>query len=391
MNYDFDQVIERRSSDSIKWNAYPEDVLPMWVADTDFRSPEPVIRRLRERVEHGIFGYPTSLGGRAGEVSPLVQAIQERLLKLYNWQVAAEAIVLVPGVVTAFNLACHALAGRGAGVLVQTPVYPPIISIGKETGVLQQEMLLERAPDGHYTVDLQRFEAAITPETRAFLLCNPHNPVGRVFTPDELRGMAEICLKHNLAIISDEIHCDLVYPGHPHTPIASLDPEIARRTLTLMAPSKTYNLAGLECSFAIIPDAEMRRRYMGARQGILGWVNLAGTTAAEAAYQEGQEWLDQMLVYLQANRDALVDFVDRRLPGVQMCAPQGTYLAWLDCRAANLPGSPYKFFLENAKVALNDGATFGSGGEGFVRLNFGCPRSVLMEGLERIERALAAQ
>jgi cysteine-S-conjugate beta-lyase len=387
MIYDFDQIIDRRASESIKWHAYAEDVLPMWVADMDFVSPEPVIRRLKERVEHGVFGYPRELGTH--QLSPLREAIMERLEGLYGWKVLPEAILLVPGVVTAFNLACHALAGTQGGVLVQTPVYPPIVSVGKETGVTQQEMALYRQPDGTYTVDWERFEAAITPQTRMFLLCNPHNPIGKVFTPSELQRMAEICLRHGVGICSDEIHCDLIYSGHKHTPIASLDPEIANHTITLMAPSKTFNMAGLECSFAVIPDAGLRKQFLAARGGIVPWVNLMGLTAAEAAYQEGNEWLDQMIHYLEDNRDFLVETVHNNLPGVSMGIPQGTYLAWLDCRKAGIEGNPHKFFLEKARVALNDGCTFGNGGDGFVRLNFGCPRTLLKKGLERMEAALA--
>jgi len=200
--------------------------------------------------------------------------------------------------------------------------------------------------------------------------------------------MAEICLRHGVTICSDEIHADLIFSGHKHTPIASLDPEIARNTITLMAPSKTFNLAGLESSFAIIQNPELRKRVLSARRGLMAWVNLMGQEATLAAYQEGEEWLDQLLIYLEANRDMLVDFVRNCLPGVHMGIPQGTYLAWLDCREANLPENPYKFFLENAKVALNDGETFGNGGKGFVRLNFGCPRALLQEGLARLETAL---
>ncbi len=386
MIYDFDQIIDRRASDSIKWNAYPSDVLPLWVADMDFVSPEPVVRRLRQRVEQGVFGYP---GEPHGQVSPLRQAILERLERQYGWRVEPEAIIPIPGVVTGFNLACHALAGPQGGVLIQTPVYMPIAAVGKETGVLQQEMELDRQPDGSYIIDWERFEAAITPQTRMFLLCNPHNPVGRVFRPDELSRMAEICLRHNVTICSDEIHCDLIFSGQRHTPIAALDPQIAQHSLTLMAPSKTYNIAGLECSFAVIPNPELRQQYQAGRGGIVPWVNLMGQVAAEAAYREGDEWLAQALAYLQANRDYLAEFVRQHMPGVQMGIPEGTYLAWLDCRQAGLPGNPYQFFLEKAKVALNDGATFGKGGQGFVRLNFGCPRATLQEALERMAQALA--
>jgi cystathionine beta-lyase len=250
-------------------------------------------------------------------------------------------------------------------------------------------MELTRQSDGRYEIDFDLFEAAISDRTRIFILCNPHNPVGRVFTQVELERMAEICLRHDVWICADEIHCDLVFPDHPHVPIATLAPEIAQRTITLMAPSKTYNTAGLKCSVAIIENAELRKEFLAAQRGLVPWVNLLGQVAALAAYRHGREWLQQVLDYLASNRDFVMDYVNQRLPGLHMAQPEGTYLAWLDCRAAALPDSPHKFFLEEAKVAMNDGAVFGRGGEGFVRLNFGCPRATLQDALARMERALA--
>jgi len=389
MQYNFDERIDRISTESEKWRVYNPDVLPLWVADMDFISPAPVVQALQRRVAHGVFGYPVGGENKLQEVSPLKKAILERLERLYAWKVAPEAVAMIPGVVTGFNLAAHAFGRPDGGVLVQTPVYPPFLRIAKNAGILHQENLLLRQADGTYEVDFDAFEAAITPQTRMFVLCNPHNPVGRVFHSNELARMAEICLRHNLTIVSDEIHCDLVYAPHHHTPIASIDPEIARHTLTLMAPSKTFNIAGLDCSFVIIEDDTLRRQYLGARQGLVGSVNLLGQVAAEAAYTGGQDWLDQLLVYLQSNRDYLLQYFRDHLPGIRMAEPEGTYLAWLDCRSLNLPEGPHKFFLNQAKVALNDGKTFGTGGDGFVRLNFGCPRSMLSEALERMKEALA--
>ena len=253
MHYDFDQPVDRTASDSAKWHHYDEDVLPMWVADMDFRSPEPVIQALHERVEHGIFGY-------GFEPPALRTAVVERLKRLYGWSVAPEAIVFMPGVVSAFNLACRAMTRPGEGVLVQTPVYPPILTAPGNQGLVREEMALTQQADGSYTIDMDAFEQAISGRTRVFLLCNPHNPVGRVFRRDELEGMAEICLRHRIMICSDEIHCDLLFPGHRHTPIASLDPAIADQTVTLMAPSKTYNIAGLDCSVAVVENADIQAR-----------------------------------------------------------------------------------------------------------------------------------
>ena len=327
MAYDFDEIIDRAESDCIKWRHYNRDALPMWVADMDFRSPEPVIRALRERVEHGIFGY-------AEEPCELRDLIVERLERTYGWRVAPEAVVFLPGVVNGFNLACAAYTAPGDGLVIQTPVYPPILHAHLHHRLVRQANELVQGADGRYAIDLDAFEASLDERSRLFLLCNPHNPVGRVFTPAELEAMAEICLRHNVLICSDEIHCDLVFSGHPHTPIASLDPAIAARTITLMAPSKTYNIAGLNCCFAVVEDAALRRQLQVGRMGMVGEVNLLGFTAAIAAYRDGQEWLDELLVYLEGNRDLLVDYVNKRLPGVHTFRP-GRHLPGL----ARLPAS----------------------------------------------------
>lgn len=383
MNTDFDFLPDRLSTESEKWHRYGADVLPMWVADMDFLSPAPVIEALRRRVEHGVFGYPM-------EMPELIATVVERLHRLYHWNVQPEEIVLLPGVVTGFNLALHALGRPGEGALIQTPVYPPFLSAPTNAGMLRQDAELTHRPDGSYEIDFDKFEAAITPDTRVFILCNPHNPVGRVFTPAELSRMAEICLRHNIWICSDEIHCDLLFSGYRHTPIATLDPQIAHKTITLIAPSKTFNIAGLECSVAIITDPELRKRFQAARCGMVGGVNVLGQVAGLAAYRDGQPWLDAALHYLEQNRDTLFDFVNHELPGISMAKPEGTYLAWLNCRDAHLPEKPQRFFLNQAKVAMNDGLTFGQPGEGFLRFNFGCPRSMMLEALQRMKQALTA-
>ena len=383
--YNFDIIPNRRDSDSGKWNEYDQDVLPLWVADMDFVSPQPVLRALHERVDHGIFGYPDKTKGTPEE---LRQTIVEHLERFHDWRVEPQDILLMPGVVTGFNLACHAVVEPDEAVLVQTPVYPPILKAAATTGIQGQEMELTRQADGSYDVDWDLFQTSITAQTRLFLLCNPHNPVGKVFTKGELERLAEICLRNEVVICSDEIHCDLVFQGHTHTSIAALDPEIAQRTITLIAPSKTYNIAGLKCSAAIIQNPSLRRRYRKASKGLVSWGNLIGQTAALAAYQYGGAWLEQMLAYLHANREYLYKTVKHELPGIRMRRPEGTYLAWLDCREAGIEGNPQKFFLEKGRVAFNDGETFGRGGEGFVRLNFGCPRPILEDALERMRQAL---
>jgi len=379
---DLDTCIDRRCTESSKWRHYGPDVLPMWVADMDFPSPEPVVRALRERVEHGIYGYGI-------EPVELREVLVERLQQLYGWQVSPEAFVFLPGVVIGLNLACHALATPGEGVLVQTPVYPPILRAHTHAGLTGDEMELTREPDGRYTVDWEAFERAITPRTRLFALCNPHNPVGRVFERGELERMAAIGLRHDLFICSDEIHCDLLFPGHPHRPIASLSAEVEARTVTLMAPSKSYNIAGLHCAFAVIPNPELRARYTAARRGLVGSPSILAYAAALAAYRDGEPWLTEVLRYLEANRDLLRQYAAEHLPGIGVGPVEGTYLAWLDCRGAGLAESPHAFFLRQARVAVNDGLDFGRGGEGFVRLNFGCPRSQLLDALQRMAAALA--
>lgn len=379
----FDEPLNRRQSESIKWRLFDEDVLPMWVADMDFRSPEPVMEALHQRIEHGVFGYPGMLDG-------LVETIVARMQNQYGWSIQPEDVMLVPGVVTGFNYTAHALCNPGEGMLMQTPVYHPFLDAPKNAGLLRQETLLVRDEAGQYQVDFEAFEAAITPQTRLFLLCNPHNPVGRVFRREELERMADICLRHGLLICSDEIHCDLVFAPNRHIPIASLAPEIAQNTVTLMAPSKTYNIAGLECSFAVVPNPQLREKLQNGRQGLVGFVNILGQTAALAAYQHGQPWLDALLAYLKDNLDTLERTVREELPGVSIARPEGTYLAWLDCRETGLEDS-CAFFLKEARVAVNDGREFGRGGEGFVRFNFGCPRAQLNEALERMKSALLSR
>ncbi len=389
MHYNFDRFPPRRGTENFKWRLFPEDVLPLWVADMDFVSPEPVVRALREAVDHGLFGYPRGLHGDATDLPEYAQLIVERMADRYSWSIQPQDVIFYPGVVVGFNTVCHMFREQGGAVLVQPPVYTPILDAAQTAGLTRREAPLVCQPDGSYAIDWAVFEAGLDVDTRLFLLCNPHNPVGRVFRRDELERLAELSLSRGVLICSDEIHSDLIYRGQRHLPIASLDPEIAQHTITFIAPSKTFNLAGLQASVAIIPNAELRQRFQAARQGLVPWVNLMGLIALQAAYRDGQEWLDQLLVYLEANCDFLYDFVQAELPGVSMAKPEGTYLAWLDCREAQLE-NPFQFFLNNAKVALNDGVSYGAGGQGFVRLNFGCPRSMLEEALLRMKQALTA-
>ena len=381
MEYNFDAVLDRRGGDSSKWHRYPEDVLPMYVADMDFQAPSPVIEALHKRVSEGFFGY--------GRVMPeVLDLLADRLVARYGWTVPGEAIVPVPGVIAAFNLAVRAVTTPGAGLAIQAPAYPPIYNCAGHHGLLRWESSLVRTGSG-YEVDWEAFETAAA-RSSVFLHCNPHNPTGRVFTRGELERMAESCLRHDLVIVSDEIHCDIVFDGRVHVPIAAIDPEVERRTVTLMAPSKTFGLPGLKAAFAVIPDPALRARFEEARSGLVPSVNVLGQAAMIAAYRDGQPWLDALLPYLQANRDFLSAFAAERLPGVRVVPAEGTYLAWLDCREAGLEDDDAQaFFLERSRVAVSAGLDFGPLGRGFTRLCFATPRPLLREGLERMAQALA--
>ena len=380
VSIDFNHIINRRNTGSVKWDIFNEDILPLWVADMDFPVPEPVSRALAERVAHPIYGYPLP-------PQALKTVLQERLEQLYNWKVEEEAILFIPGVVSGFNVACRATGSPGDEVLVEPPVYFPMLHAPANHGQICKTVQLVEGPE-RYERDLDAFEAAITGRTRLLLLCNPHNPVGRVFERDELEELAQVCLRHDVVICSDEIHCDIVFSGHTHIPIASLAPEIAARTITLFAPSKTFNVPGLSCSIGVIEDPDLREQFKKAKAGIVPHVNALGYVAALAAYRDGQPWLDALLAYLEANRDYLMDYLSTHMPEIGCQRPEGTYLAWLDCRELDIGDEPAKFFREEARVALNEGAQFGTGGEGFVRLNFGCPRATLTEALERLKAAV---
>jgi cystathionine beta-lyase len=382
VSHDFDRIIDRRHSDSVKWRLYDEDVLPLWVADMDFAAPDALVRALEDRVAHPIFGYGQPPDG-------LVEAIQERLVQTYGWQVEAEEIFFVPGVVPGFNVACRAVGAPGDEVLVEPPVYPPMLTAPGNVGRTCRAVPLVEAQE-RYERDLDAFERAIAPRTSLLLLCNPHNPVGRVFERAELERLAEVCLRHDVVICSDEIHCDITFDERPHVPIAALAPEVAAQTITLFAPSKTFNIPGLYCSVGVVQNPDLRAALEQAQAGLVPHVNVLGFAAALAAYRHGQAWLDALLVYLERNRDYLLEYIADHLPGIGCRQPEGTFLAWLDCRQAGIPGNPHEFFLERARVGLNDGADFGPGGDGYVRLNFGCPRATLTEALERMRAALEA-
>lgn len=381
MAENFDTLIDRLHSDSIKWNAFPEDVLPMWVADMDFLSPPAVVDALVERVQHGVFGY-------AAEPQDLNGIVVHWIKEQYKMQVEPQHLLYVPGVVTGLNMASRAFLSPGDGLMFQPPIYPPFFGVGEHTGLENHQVDLIQNQDGSYAIDFEMLERGIKPNTKMFLLCNPHNPVGRVFTERELEQIADFCLCHDLLLCSDEIHCDLVYAGNTHIPIISLGEDVVQRTIMLIAPSKTFNIAGLGFSVMIIKNNDLMDRMKKSFSGILPHPDLLAVQAARAAYLSGYTWLQELIQYLQDNRDYLYEFVKAELPGISMVKPEGTFLAWLDCRKMTFGDNPSSFFLNQARVGLNNGLDFGSAGKGFVRLNFACPRATLKEGLTRMRQAI---
>ena len=379
--FNFDTPINRRNTDSVKWRV-ADDVLPMWVADTDFLAPPAVINALRQRVAQGIFGYHY-------ESPTLRQTVIDWVARRYGWEIDPDWIIFPPDVVRGMNWAAQAVAEPGDAVLLQSPVYGPFFEIPRNGGFSLQDAPLVQDETGRYEIDMTAMAAVVTPATRAFLLCNPQNPTGRAFTRSELESLADFCLERDITVLADEIHADLIYSEAQHIPIASLNPDIAQRTITFIAPSKTFNVAGLKASVGIIPNPKLREKMTRVSRGMIPPVNLLGMVAMEAAYSQGEPWLDALRVYLQNNRDYLLDFIaNGGLPGVSMSRPDGTFLAWLDFRATPWADAPARHIMEEAKIRLNEGAWFGETGSGFTRLNFGCPRATLEEGLNRLGMAL---
>ena len=388
MDERFDRELDRRGTGSVKWElaealGKPADLIPMWVADMDFRAPEVVTDALRERVEHGVFGYsmPT-----AGYDTAVIDWFRLR----HGWEARAEWIVKTPGVVFALATAVSALTGPGDAVLVQPPVYFPFFDVVKNQGRRLVENPL-RFENGRYEMDFPDLERKLRDErVKLLLLCSPHNPVGRVWTPEELRHLAALCERYDVLLVSDEIHCDFAFSETPHTVTLRACPEIAERTVMCTAPSKSFNLAGLQTSNLFIPNEGLRSRFRAAldRMAVNG-PNALGLVAGEAAYRGGAAWLDACRRYLRGNLDCLRDFLRERLPEIKLVEPEGTYFAWLDCSALGLePEALDKFITERAKLWLDAGTMFGRGGEQFQRVVLACPRATLQTALERLERAV---
>jgi cystathionine beta-lyase len=375
--FDFDTPVERRATASLKWDKYSNrDIIPLWVADMDFQSPPAVIRALQQRVADGVFGYTIA----PQELNDVVVVL---LKNLYGWEIEPEWLIWLPGLVTGLNVVCRALGEEGDDVMTAVPAYPPFLTAPDHFRRNLIKVPLEEK-NNRWQFDFDRLEKSITAKTRVFILCNPHNPVGRVYTRDELETLAAICKKHDIVICSDEIHCGLILDkDKPHIPTASLESETAARTITLMAASKTFNLPGLGCAFAVIGEKNLRRRFKEAMAGIVPMANALGYTATRVAFEDCSDWHEALLDYLRGNRDTVQEAVNR-MPHLSMAPVEATYLAWIDIRAAGIR-NPTAFF-EDAGVGLQDGIEFD--GPGFVRLNFGCSRSLLEEALQRMAGAL---
>lgn len=392
MTYNFDQIIERRHTNSIKWTQYPEDVMPLWVADMDFRTPEPILDSLRATLDHGVLGYEFIQRHTQ-------EAVAGRMARLYGWQVDPEWVVASTGVVTGFNIAARMVCEPGDGILIHTPVYNMFYTLYKNLNLVQQSNPISLVQAGNVIqpeLDMEGFAKAFHSnhaQTRMFLFCHPHNPLGRVFTREELQSMAELCLQNDAVIVSDEIHSELILDGSKHIPLATLSPEIADKTITLVAASKTFNTAGLFCAFAIIPNADMRQRFKQVNDEITGHVSSLGLIASETAFSGVcDDWLKELLVYLKDNRDFVAEYLTENFPAAKFTIPHATYLQWIDfseyLKTGRMDKRPFDFFMEKAKVAFSDGKVFGEGCENYVRLNFASPRSVLTEGLERMRKSL---
>ena len=377
MDFDFDRLVDRSESDSLKWGKYAgRDVLPLWVADMDFVAPPAVLAALRQRLDHGVLGY-----GKPS--AALADTVCRYLATQYGWAVEPDWLVWMPGLVPGLNVACRAIEGD---VMTATPIYPPFLSAPRFSGRTLVTTPLKQE-DGEWRMDFAAMAGAITRETRLYLFCHPHNPVGRAWRQDELRAFADFCVAHDLTVCSDEIHCDLILDvDRPHIPLGAFSPAMAERTITLMAPSKTFNIPGLACAFAVIPDAALRRRFAGEMRGIMPDVNILGFAAAAAAFSDCEDWHRALIAILRRNRDK-VEAAVAEMPGLAMTHVEATYLAWIDARGLNVD-NPASFF-EAAGIGLSNGADFGA--PGWVRLNFACPASILDEALRRMKTAVATR
>ncbi|TCT15102.1 cystathionine beta-lyase [Melghiribacillus thermohalophilus] len=383
----FQQIIDRTGTRSVKWDLREKifkrkDVLPMWVADMDFYTADAVKDAIMKRAEHHIYGYTAT-------DESVAEAIQQWLKKRHGWNIDQQWLTYSPGVVTSLHILVQSLTEQGDQVMIQTPVYPPFYSaVNHHNRTLVKNPL--KLVNGRYEIDFEDFEARLKNGVKLFILCSPHNPVGRVWTKQELRNMAELCIQYGATIVSDEIHGDLIYEGYEHIPVASLSDEISQHVVTCMSPSKTFNLAGLQASYLITREENLKKKIdKGFKKQGMGMLNTFGVTALEAAYLHGEPWLEELLSVLEDHKQYVMDSFHHKTDQIQVIQPEGTYLLWLDCRKMGMGQEKLnQFMIEHARVGLNDGASFGDEGNGFMRMNIACPKKTVEEGVYRIIQAL---
>ena len=388
MRWNFDEPASREGTNCIKYDLRKDtfgvtDVIPLWVADMDFNTPDFIIDALSERLKHSIFGY-------SFRPEDYYSSIIEWTRQRHSWNLEKEWICFSPGIVPALNICTLAFTGEGDSIIVQPPVYFPFFSAVESHGRrLIYNQLVESG--GSWEMDFGNLKKCIDPKTKMIIISNPHNPVGRVWSPEELTELAEICMKNDILILSDEVHCDLVLPGYRHTPVARLSEQFAERTITCIAPSKTFNLAGLSTSSVIIPNPRLRKSFSSTIEKLhIGGGNIFGTVASVAAYTHGHDWLNELLIYLNGNADFVAEYCMKLVPEIVPVAHEATYLMWLDCRKLSMKGRELQnFFIRKAGIGMNEGSTFGPGGEGFMRMNLACPRNTLIKAMEQIEDAVA--
>ena len=388
MRYNFDEIIDRRNTDCLKYDfaverGKPADVLPLWVADMDFRTAPHIIEKAVADASLGIYGYTESK-------DDYFQAVANWYRTYFDWNVEKKWLVKTPGIVFAIGLAIKALTKEGDGVMIQQPVYYPFSEVIKDNDrKLVNNALVLR--NGHYEIDFEDFEQKIIQEqVKLFVLCSPHNPVGRVWTKEELQKIGEICLKYGVKVVSDEIHSDFVYGDRKHYVFTTVDPRFEEFSIVCTAPSKTFNLAGLQASNIFIPNVQIRKAFLKQMSAVgYSQLNMIGLHACKAAYETGREWLEELKVYLKGNLDFVREYLEQNLPQIKLIEPEGTYLIWLDCRALGLPEAKLEHLIvHEAKLWLDSGAIFGKDGEGFERINIACPRAILEEACKRLCRAV---
>ena len=387
-NWSFDKVIDRSETQSAKWDYFEKDLLPLWVADMDFRVPQPIINAIIDRAKHGIFGYSYFH-------SVYFDSVLDWFKRRYDWEIKKEWLAFTPGVIPAINMAIQSFSNPGDKIILQNPVYYPFFGAIQNNGRQILYNPLKRV-DGRYQMDLDDLKLKIKdPRVKILILCSPHNPVGRVWTRDELINIGEICIENEVLILSDEIHCDLILPGFKHTNFASISDKFATNSITCTSLSKTFNLAGLQLSNILIPNKKLRNSFINHIESVFipeefGYLpNDLSLVAFTAAYQKCDEWLNSLLIYLKQNLDFLKSFIKKNIPQIEIIEPEGTYLVWLDFRKLGIDADKVKHFLrQKAKVVLDDGLMFGSGGDGFQRINIACPQTTLKKALERIHNAI---